>query len=308
MLTIPLYIPSERGYDPRGYLPQIGLAVCFSDHEDQVYVGVTGNLEVTMYAGNPRETLNETVFVSSSGRVYRGTEVSSWQPESVSSHDRPITLPPFGAPYEASTHFIVPDGRLSPALGRPSITVNSVPYYDVEAMLRYGKAVQDMLELPETSRSTPIKIRAMNEVPADGWKCCPFCGVKPRHLEYKSGYYLEKIICDACHIGIDPSIWERRAVANAGRNKVYASTDAGLGAPQFAAPTIRMHNDMKEKYQSHEAHAEFPDLDLDQSDIRISAYGATPEEARTELRAKLLAAADHMECAAVLIRRTITLV
>lgn len=47
---------------------------------------------------------------------------------------------------------------------------------------------------------------------------CPFCGGEARHLPGKSGYWIERVICDACHfhlleMGSHTAVerWNRRA-------------------------------------------------------------------------------------------------
>ena len=42
------------------------------------------------------------------------------------------------------------------------------------------------------------------------YKCCPFCGSIPRYLEFKAGFYTERVICDNCNFYLPPEIWEVR--------------------------------------------------------------------------------------------------
>jgi len=42
-------------------------------------------------------------------------------------------------------------------------------------------------------------------------KPCPFCGNPPRHLEFKAGYYSERVLCDSCDFYLSPEDWQRRS-------------------------------------------------------------------------------------------------
>lgn len=43
-----------------------------------------------------------------------------------------------------------------------------------------------------------------------GTRDCPFCGITPRYLENKPGYYTERIICDNCGFHLPFIKWQRR--------------------------------------------------------------------------------------------------
>ena len=54
--------------------------------------------------------------------------------------------------------------------------------------------------------------------PTDALEPCPFCGGEARHLPGKSGYWIERVICDACHFHLLEMVshtaverWNRRA-------------------------------------------------------------------------------------------------
>ena len=42
---------------------------------------------------------------------------------------------------------------------------------------------------------------------------CPFCGSDPRRLEYKAGFWTERVICDSCEFHLPPETWNLRARA-----------------------------------------------------------------------------------------------
>ena len=65
---------------------------------------------------------------------------------------------------------------------------------------------------------------------------CPFCGDPARHLPGKSGYWLERVICDTCHFhlletGIHTAVerWNRRA------QPAPAASPVPLTDPQLVA-------------------------------------------------------------------------
>lgn len=44
---------------------------------------------------------------------------------------------------------------------------------------------------------------------------CPFCGISPRYLPHKEGFYSERVICDECGFHLPPEAWNRRSIAQA---------------------------------------------------------------------------------------------
>jgi hypothetical protein len=63
---------------------------------------------------------------------------------------------------------------------------------------------------------------------------------------------------------------------------------------------IRLYNDCKEKWQSHEAHLEFEMYD------EVTGYGADTKESLTELRRALVRHIQRFEEALVLVEKTLT--